>query len=160
MVETTSRNLSAIVAWDAKYSYNTWRPITAIQAAGDAGNDQVQADPTWTPFLVSPNFPEYVSGHSTFSAAAAQILFRFTGSDDFGDSAKILKGNSNIEPGLTPSDDITLSWPTFSAAADEAGLSRRFGGIHFPDGDLRGRTLGRQVGEQVWNKALSYINGL
>src|SRR5207244_1404580 len=62
---------AAIVAWDAKYAYNTWRPITAIRAADTAGNSQVQADPTWTPLLNTPNFPEYVSGHSTFSAAAA-----------------------------------------------------------------------------------------
>jgi hypothetical protein len=54
---------------------------------------------------------------------------------------------------------VTLSWATFSAAAQQAGLSRRYAGIHFEQGDLVGRSLGRHVGEQVWHKALSYIHG-
>lgn len=54
---------------------------------------------------------------------------------------------------------MTLSWPTFSAAADEAGLSRRYGGIHFADGDMEGRKLGRAVGAQAWAKAKGYIDG-
>ena len=63
---------AAIVAWDAKYTYTSWRPITAIRAADTAGNSQVTADPNWTSLLVSPNFPEYVSGHSTYSAPPPQ----------------------------------------------------------------------------------------
>jgi hypothetical protein len=54
---------------------------------------------------------------------------------------------------------VTLSWDTFSAAADQAGFSRRYGGIHFPDADLAGRAVGRLVGAHVWNKAQAYING-
>ncbi len=165
---------AGIAAWDAKRFYDSVRPITAthflfagqqIQAwAGPGLGTRMIDGATWLPYqrniVITPNFPEYVSGHSTFSAAAAQVLFRFTGSDNFGDSTKVLKGNSNIEPGITPSQDILLSWPTFSSAADEAALSRRFGGIHFAPGDLAGRTMGRQVGEQAWNKALTFINGL
>lgn len=55
---------------------------------------------------------------------------------------------------------MTLSWETFSAAADEAGLSRRYGGIHFEDGDLEGRRMGRAVGALVWARAFDYINGV
>jgi hypothetical protein len=54
---------------------------------------------------------------------------------------------------------VTLSWPAFSDAADEAGLSRRYGGIHFEAGDLEGRTLGRRIAAIVWEKAASYFNG-
>jgi hypothetical protein len=117
----------------------------------------------WQPYqadtVVTPPFPEYISGHSTFSAAGAEILKRFTGSDTFGASYTALAGSSKFEPGITPAQDVTLSWATFSEAADEAGLSRRYGGIHFQDGDLVGRSLGRLVGAQAWEKALSYFNG-
>jgi hypothetical protein len=113
----------------------------------------------WIPYLATPPFPEYVSGHSTFSAAGAYIFQQFTGSDSFGDSYTAAAGSSKIEPGITPHTAITLSWPTFSAAADQAGLSRRYGGIHFERADLDGRNLGRQVGNQVWNKAQAYISG-
>jgi len=83
----------------------------------------------------------------------------FTGSDHFGASFTQRAGASQIEPGQTPATNVTLSWPTFSAAAEQAGLSRRYGGIHFKQGDLDAQALGRRVGEKVWGKALSYING-
>jgi vanadium-dependent haloperoxidase-like protein len=59
----------------------------------------------------------------------------------------------------TPATDVILSWATFSAAADDAGMSRRWGGIHFKSGDLNGRLLGRSVGLNAWAKAQLYING-
>src|SRR5262249_52945273 len=68
---------AAIACWDAKYADNAWRPITVIRSGGDGVNPSVAADPSWTPLLVTPNFPEYVSGHSTFSAAAATVLDSF-----------------------------------------------------------------------------------
>ena len=58
-----------------------------------------------------------------------------------------------------PATDVTLSWATFSDAADEAGISRRYGGIHFEDGDLKGRVMGRQIDAQAWDKAQAYITG-
>ena len=57
--------------WDAKYTYDFWRPVTAIQDADTDGNPDTAADPTWTPLLATPNHPSYVSGHSGFTAAAA-----------------------------------------------------------------------------------------
>jgi hypothetical protein len=91
--------------------------------------------------------------------AAAKVLKLFTGSDAFGASVTIPAGSSRVEPGAVPAKDITLSWPTFSAAANEAGVSRRYGGIHFVEGDLRARRAGRLVGKQAWRKALTYFNG-
>ena len=58
-----------------------------------------------------------------------------------------------------PAADLTLSWPTFSDAADAAGMSRRYGGIHFRSGDLAGRQIGRVVGAMVWAKAQTYVDG-
>jgi hypothetical protein len=110
-------------------------------------------------YIPTPPFASYISGHSTFSASAAEILERFTGSDAFGGSFTALPGSSGIEPGLTPAQTVTLSWNTFSDAADQAGLSRRLGGIHFLADDLVGRATGRLVAEAVWTRTQSYING-
>jgi membrane-associated phospholipid phosphatase len=164
---------AGIAAWDAKRAYDTARPITAVRAFkagkpvrawGGPGKGTIQMrGEEWRPYqpasFITPPFPEFVSGHSTFSAAAATVLARFTGGDAFGLSVTIAPGSSLIEPGLTPARPVTLAWPTFSAAADEAGMSRRYGGIHFADGDLAGRALGRQVGALVWERAVQYWTG-
>src|SRR5262249_11488100 len=71
---------SLISCWDAKYTYNLWRPVTAIRAADTAGNPDPEADTGWTPLLVTPNFPSYTSAHSTGSAAAAGVLTALFGS--------------------------------------------------------------------------------
>jgi len=66
---------------------------------------------------------------------------------------------SRFEPGVTPVSEVTLSWDTFTEAADEAGLSRLYGGIHFTDGDINGRTLGNSVGQATFDFAQGFING-
>jgi hypothetical protein len=175
---------ASIASWYLKYKFDWWRPITAIRyqykdkpvtswlgpngnpANGNFGTVQGQ---DWKPYqeatVVTPPFPEYVSGHSTFSAAGNVILVGFTGSDNFGGSVTISKKMpdgitdwSKIEPG-TPANPVTLYWPTFTAAANDAGISRRYGGIHFKTGDLQGRLLGNGVGQNVWSKAQSYFRG-
>jgi hypothetical protein len=117
----------------------------------------------WEPYqpanVVTPPFPEFISGHSAFSAAGAEILRRFTGSDRFGGTYSQPKGSSRVEPGPVPVRDITLRWATFSMAADEAAMSRRYGGIHFEQGDLQSRVMGRAVGAQVWERAERYRQG-
>ena len=107
----------------------------------------------------SPPFAEYTSGHSAFSAAGAEILKLFTGSDKFGGSVTFEPGESRFEPGITPHDPVTLELDTFSEAADEAGISRIYGGIHFEDGDLNARKLGREIGQTVWEQAQFFIKG-
>jgi hypothetical protein len=67
-------------------------------------------------------------------------------------------GSSRIEPGATPAQDLTLAWSTFKEAADQAGLSRRYGGIHFEHADLDGRAAGRLVARQAWSRANGYFN--
>jgi hypothetical protein len=111
----------------------------------------------WIPYqpetFPTPPFPEYISGHSTFSASAAETLEAFTKSDGFGASAVLRAGTSEIEHGITPAKDVTLSWATFGDAADEAGISRRYGGIHFRLGDVVARQAGRLVAKQAWDRA-------
>lgn len=68
-------------------------------------------------------------------------------------------GSSRFEPGVTPAQAVTLEWRTFTAAADEAGMSRRYGGIHFKAADLAGQILGRVVALEAWNKAVTYFDG-
>ncbi|MEM6678942.1 MAG: vanadium-dependent haloperoxidase [Pseudomonadota bacterium] len=108
---------------------------------------------------VSPPFAEYTSGHSSFSAAGAAVLRAFSETDDFGASVLFPAGTSRFEDGITPAEDVTLSWDTFQEAADEGGLSRLYGGIHFEDGDVNGRTLGAEVGEAAVAEAIRLIQG-
>jgi hypothetical protein len=162
---------AGICAWDNKCAYASVRPITAlrylfqgrpVQAwGGPYQGTKVIAGERWLPYQAStfptPPFPEYASGHSCFSAAAAEILRLFTGSDAFGNSVTIPAGSSKVEPGAAPPHDVKLTWPTFRAAADEAGLSRRYGGIHFEQGDLDARAAGRAVARGAWAKAQAYF---
>ena len=85
---------------------------------------------------------------------------RWTRSDHFGESFTIAPGSSEIEPGVTPAGPVTLYWATFTDAANQAGISRRYGGIHFELGDLLGRATGRLVGTQAWFKAKKYFREL
>ncbi|WP_336211816.1 vanadium-dependent haloperoxidase [Nonomuraea sp. LPB2021202275-12-8] len=160
---------AGIASWEVKRDHDSVRPITAVRHLYQGrqiptwGGRTIDGA-TWVPFQVptfpTPPFGEYVSGHSTFSASAAEVLKRFTGGDAFGAEARIAQGSSLVEPGVSPSRDLTLRWRTFSEAADEAGLSRRYGGIHFRAGDLKGRSLGRAVGAAAWDRARSYWSGL
>ena len=158
---------AGIAAWDAKRAFDSVRPITAIrylfrgvkiQSWGGPGLDNIEMlGEEWIPYqslsFLTPGFPDFVSGHSTFSAAAAEVLRRFTRSDVFGMRVVVPKGTSRIEPGITPKTDVTLTWATFTDAAEQAGMSRRYGGIHFKAADIEGRELGRKVGAEVWKKA-------
>ncbi|MFC0254119.1 vanadium-dependent haloperoxidase [Massilia consociata] len=159
---------AAIAAWDAKRAYDSARPITAVRylmhgqtitgygSLGPAGGLRRIRGETWVPYqslaFPSPPFPEHVSGHSTFSAAAAEVLRSFTGSDAFGASYLKPAHSVTIEPGV-PAQDVHLGWDTFSAAARQAGISRIYGGIHFESGNTAGLTLGTKVGARAFAKA-------
>ncbi len=163
---------ASIAAWDAKRHYDYVRPVTAVRVlfngqqipawAGPGLGTQLVAGESWRPYqpsnVITPPFAEYVSGHSLFSMASATVLKRFTGSDVFGGSAVAPAGSSRVEPGLVPQVDIKLTWATFSDAANEAGLSRRYGGIHFMEGDMAAREMGVKVGNLVWKKARGYFD--
>jgi len=158
---------AGIAAWDTKRYTDSVRPINVIRGlmgnrkivawAGPGLGTKVIDCKDFRSYLPTPPFPGYVSGHSAFSAAAAEILKRFTGSDDFGQSFTAEPGSSLIERGLTPTVPVVLFWATFTEAADEAGMSRRYGGIHFESDDVVGRGLGRLAADEVWNKSITYI---
>lgn len=149
---------ASIVAWNAKRYWDSERPQTAVVIlARRFPNDVFHKD--WQPYLPTPPFPDFVSSHSVLSRSAAEILKRFTGSDKFGGSYRRPAGVSGMEGKPGPTHDVVLSWKTFTEAADESGMSRRYGGIHFEDADIEGRSLGRRVAALSWNKAQAYMTG-
>ncbi len=157
---------AGISVWDAKRYFDYVRPISAIRflykgLSIESWNGLVKGE-DWSPYqpsnALTPPFAEYVSGHSAFSASAAETLRLFTGSDQFNNEVTIPAGSSEVEPGIVPHKPITLSWNTFTDAANEAGISRRYGGIHFKDGDLESRKLGRKIAAIAWSKSLRYFH--
>jgi hypothetical protein len=119
---------AAICAWDAKYTFHFWRPVTAINFA--------EPELHWISFIVTPPFPDYVSGHSTFSGAAATVLPLFYGTEDL--------------PFTTGSDSLPGVYRSFATcldAAEEAADSRLYGGIHFRSANEDGLQAGISIGE-------------
>ncbi len=139
---------SMIGCWDAKYTYVSWRPITAITLADTNTNPDTAPDPAWTPLIVTPPFPEYPSAHSCASGAAARVLAHY-----FGENTAITV-TSDALPGQI------RSFASFSAALDEVVDARVFGGIHFRTACLAGQALGNAVGEYVIKHSLRRIDGI
>jgi len=118
----------------------------------------------WVPYqrptFVTPAFAGYVSGHSTFSRAGAEVLAAMTGSEYFPGGIKthtVAAGSLIHEDG--PTDDVTLQWATYYDAADQAGISRLYGGIHIEADDLPGREIGMTCGRDAWALAQRYFAG-
>jgi membrane-associated phospholipid phosphatase len=162
---------ASIAAWDLKRQYDYARPIRVVRELSRLGlmedsdnnpsnGSQFEAyvrgqglrlinGVDWETYQsvgpYSPPFPEFVSGHSTFSAAAADFLTNFYGSPEFGGQVQFQLGFSYDQPGQT----VSLAWDTWMGAAQEAGFSRLWGGIHFLDGNLEGQALGSAIGSRV-----------
>ena len=141
----------------------TWAGNPEDPETGLGGVEWIRAV-EWVPYqlatFVTPAFPAYVSGHSTFSRAAAEVLTAMTGSEYFPGglgSWTIPAGDLEFEAG--PSQDVPLQWATYYDAADQAGLSRLYGGIHIAADDFRGRVMGSQCGKDAWQMANRYWDG-
>jgi hypothetical protein len=135
---------AGIAAWDSKYYYNLWRPITGIQGADTDGNPDTAPDATWTPLVATPPSPSYVSGHSAFSSAAARMLGLFFGNDLFNVTA-----TSDGAPG------VQRSFTSFSQASQEAGQSGIYGGYHWQFDNTAGLSTGRALAEQIFYNDLT-----
>jgi hypothetical protein len=144
---------AGIVAWDAKYTYNLWRPITAIQNANQDGNPATVADPSWTPLgspgdgvraNFTPNFPSYVSGHATFGGALFTILADFYGTDNVTFTI-----GSDEEPG------VYFTFNSFSAASEQNAVSRIYLGIHYSFDATQGIATGNQIGNYVFEHTMT-----
>lgn len=147
-----------------KIAVLAWPGQPANPAATHRGVKWIHAD-TWVPYqrtnFVTPGFPGYVSGHSTFSRSAAEVLTALTGSPFF--PGGLGTHNAPADTGLGfekgPSETIQLQWATYFDAADQAGLSRIWGGIHPPVDDFSGRRVGSLVGKGVWALVQKYFDG-
>jgi hypothetical protein len=126
-----------IAVWDSKLTYDFWRPITAINLASTDGNPATIEDPTWVPLLVTPNYPDYVSGQNGVSAAGATVLRA-----EFGNHTRITM-RADLVLG------VTRSFNSFSAVLDEIVDARVYEGIHFRFADEEARTLGITVANYV-----------
>jgi membrane-associated phospholipid phosphatase len=123
-----------IAAWDAKFTYRQWRPVTAIRAADMDGNVRTAADPTWTPLLLTPPFPDYPAGHTTYAGAAETILSSVLGSRP---------GPFTLRSATAPG--VELTYTSFAAVAADVVNARVWGGIHWRTSSEAGRTLGRRI---------------
>lgn len=144
-----------------KIAVRTWRGYPS-DARGFSGVGWILAT-DWIPYqlptFVAPPFPGYVSGHSTYSRAAAEVLTRITGDSYFpgGLGEFVAKKNEYLAFELGPSTDVRLQWAQYFDAADESGISRIYGGIHPPMDDFPGRILGSKIGPAAFTKANSYF---
>jgi len=126
---------AGVLCWVIKFTFDFWRPVTAIQ--------RIDREETWLPLIDTPPFPAYVSGHSTFSSAAASVLAQSIGTDNvrFATTSDGLPGK-------------TRNFASLFAAAEEAGMSRIYGGIHWQFDNTEGLNVGRTLGEYVYKNTL------
>lgn len=138
---------AVISCWEAKYYYVFWRPVTAIVLADTDGNPATIPDATWTSRIGTPAHPEYPSGHSTVSGAAATVLANYFGNESaFATESETLPG-------------VMRSYDSFTQAANEANDSRVYGGIHFRSACRDGRVGGDAIGSFVSANVAQSIHG-
>lgn len=139
----------AVVCWNAKYSYNFWRPVTAIHHAEEDGNPATHAYAQWKPLLKTPPHPEYVSGHAAFSGAAATVMNAF-----FPVGTRFSVTSETVR-------DVVRTYDSFDACAREIAESRVYGGIHYRFSGENGLALGRTTAQlalqSIGNKKISQI---
>lgn len=141
---------AAIMCWNIKFETDFWRPVTAIRAADTDGNPDTTADPNWSSLIVTPPFPSYTSGHSSFSGAAAAVLKAFFGTDNISFTLPSESSDPTV---------LDRTFTSFSQAAQESADSRLYGGIHWrfdnEDGVSTGTALGEFVAENFLEKTTS-----
>jgi hypothetical protein len=125
-----------IACWDAKFHFNAWRPITAIRNGGADGNSSTAADPTWEPLAVTPNFPEYPSGHACATAAVAHTI------EDFFDGAVSIPARNVV----TGEERV---YRRASDVVDQVNDARMLLGLHFRFADVDGAEIGRKIARQI-----------
>jgi hypothetical protein len=153
----------ALSGYIGEVAIRAWRGFPEDPAVDTSGVGWIRAV-EWVPYqrstFVTPAFAGYVSGHSTFSRAAAEVMTAFTGSPYFPGGVyewSVAAGELLHEEG--PTDDVTLQWATYYDAADQAGVSRIFMGIHIAADDFEGRRIGSECGRLAWELALRYFDG-
>jgi PAP2 superfamily len=179
---------TAVAVWDAKYYYDYLRPITVIRSLGDvriaawqppqlptafaysapatrdarpfvpgqAKQVAESAAKDWQPYLPTPAFPAYVSGHSAFTAAWARVVELVTGRPDFGFRAAVRR--LYVEQRFLDRP-VVIDLPTLWSAAESSGVSRIYGGIHWPADNREGLAIGKTVAERAWQRGQQLFLG-
>jgi len=129
---------AGITAWDTKFHYVFWRPVTAVQEADNDGNPDTVGDPTWQPFINTPNYPEYTSGANNVTGAVTRILALFFGTDEM---------TFSVTTTNAASPQLTRTYKRFSDAAADVVNVRIYQGIHFRFADVIARRQGRHVAQ-------------
>jgi hypothetical protein len=137
---------AVVSVYDTKYTYNFWRPVTAIRYSGDDGNPATTPDPTWLSYQNTPPYPDYTCGMTTVAGAAVEVLRRYFGTDDIGYT-------------LTTATGITRTFTSLSQATADVVDARVFGGMHFRTGCVRGVRQGEQVGHFAFQHELKPAKG-
>jgi membrane-associated phospholipid phosphatase len=157
--------MAALAGHEGKIAVRAWRRSAETKTQGAPAGVTWILGTGWVPYqlptFVTPSFQGYISGHSTFSRAAAEVLTGITGNAYFpGGLAEwtVKAGSLKIDAG--PSTDIVLQWGTYYDAADQAGQSRLYGGIHVQADDFTGRVVGSTCGKDAWALAQRYYAGL
>jgi hypothetical protein len=133
-----------IAAWDAKFAYSQWRPVTAIRAADADGNPATEPDRGWTPLLGTPRFPDYIAGHTTYAGAVEKVLEYIFGRDP----GVVMTLTSGSAPG------VVETYSTFEQIADGVVEARVLGGIHWRTSSEDGRLVGENVGRYAVHHCL------
>lgn len=147
-----------------KIAVRTWPGQPVAPTLQYSGVKWIHAD-AWVPYqrstFVTPGFPGFISGHSTFSRSAAEVMVAITGSPFFPGGILVRDSPANTSLGFEkgPSQAVQLQWATYYDAADQAGRSRIWGGIHPPVDDFAGRRAGSACGIAVWELARKYLDG-
>ena len=161
---------TAIAVWNDKHRYDAVRPFSAIRflfknqlvtAWGGPGKGTVADLPgsEWTSYLDVANHPEYPSGSASFCGAHAQVMRRLLGSDELGFSIPVPAGSSRVEPGVTPSADLVLTWDTWTDLEQDCGQSRLWGGVHFAASIPAGMAIGHAVGDLAYEFVERHLAG-
>ena len=140
---------ASISAWDSKYHHDVARPETAIRVRApmfDNPDPRVVAQPNWLSYIPTPEFPSYTSGHSTFGGAGAEMIALFYGRDDVAFS-----GRSPDEVLWPQLRGITRRWTSLSHAAEENGMSRLYGGVHWAPDHVEAVKAGRAIARQAFH---------
>jgi hypothetical protein len=154
----------ALAGFVGQLAVRTWPGQPATPAAEYGGARWIRAQ-SWVPYqkntFVTPAFPGYTSGHSTFSRAAAEVLTNLTGSSCLpgGLGHFFAPRNAYLAFEQGPAEDVDIQWATYFDAADLAGRSRLYGGIHIPADDFAGRIMGSRIGRDAAHLARCYFAG-
>jgi len=140
---------AGITAWDSKFHFVFWRPLTAIQNGDDDGNPETAGDPNWQPMINTPNYPDYTSGANNVTGAITRVLALFFGTDEMTFTVTTTNATAPQQ---------TRTYYRFSDAAEDVVNARIYQGIHFRFADVQARKQGRHVAQWVFSHFLRSVD--